>query len=72
MKEQDDIRPRGTVQVKCQFPGCRWEFWVDCLHPLLPEGPFLCEEHLEPGSIERPAIKCDCERCSNNLQHYGK
>ena len=42
---KDDIRPVGTVQVKCSEPSCRWEFWVDALDPRLPDGPFLCHEH---------------------------
>lgn len=36
----DDIRPRGTVQVKCSR--CDWEFWVEALDPRLPDGPFVC------------------------------
>lgn len=45
MSEFDDIRPRGTVTVRCSHPGCTWKFWVDPLHPALPDGPFLCVEH---------------------------
>lgn len=36
----DDVRPKGTVEVRCHK--CGWAFWVDCLDPLLPDGPFLC------------------------------
>lgn len=39
---KDDLRPKGTVQVKCSTPGCEWEFWVDCLDKRLPDGPFYC------------------------------
>lgn len=40
----DDVRPKGTVQVKCSTPGCPWSFWVGCLDPRLPDGPFECPE----------------------------
>jgi hypothetical protein len=49
----DDIRPKGTVQVRCSFPGCEWEFWVDCLDPRLPDGPFYCSEHDGPEVVEK-------------------
>lgn len=39
---KDDIRPRGTVEVVCDVPGCRWSFWVGALDPRLPGGPFDC------------------------------
>lgn len=39
---KDDIRPRGTVQVKCSAPGCDWYHWRDALDPKLPDGPFYC------------------------------
>lgn len=38
----DDIRPKGTVQVKCSDATCVWQFWIDPLDPRLPEGPFYC------------------------------
>lgn len=37
---KDDIRPKGTVQVTCKE--CGWDFWVYCLDPRLPDGPFIC------------------------------
>lgn len=36
----DDLRPKGTVEVKCSK--CGWSFWLDALHPSLPDGPFIC------------------------------
>jgi hypothetical protein len=42
MIDKDDIRPRGTVQVKCSK--CDWEYWVSCTDPILPNGPFVCYE----------------------------
>jgi len=53
----DEIRPKGTVQVKCSAPDCEWEFWVDCLDPKLPEGPFLCSEH--DGTADKAQKKAD-------------
>lgn len=41
----DSLRPRGTVEVPCSFPGCGWNFWVGALDPRLPDGPFICEMH---------------------------
>jgi hypothetical protein len=38
----DDLRPRGTVEVRCEYPGCCWSFWLDCLDPRLSTGPFDC------------------------------
>ncbi len=37
---KDDIRPRGTVEVRCR--DCRWFFWVGALDKRLPDGPFVC------------------------------
>lgn len=55
----DDIRPRGTVQVKCSAPECTWEFWVDALDPRLPDGPFLCSDHdgSSPPYMKAPDIE---------------
>lgn len=36
----DDLRPKGTVEVECSV--CHWCFWVGCLNPRLPDGPFVC------------------------------
>lgn len=38
----DDIRPPGTVEVKCSHPGCNWYFWLSPDDPRLPNGPFFC------------------------------
>lgn len=55
--ERDDIKPKGTVQVKCQHRAwaqsgpeqtCRSEFWVDALDKRLPDGPFFCYDHSSP------------------------
>ena len=45
-RENDDPRPRGTVQVECS--SCRnkgepgWYFWIAADDPSLPDGPFIC------------------------------
>jgi hypothetical protein len=36
----EPLRPSGTVEVVCEKCGC--SFWVDALHPTLPNGPFVC------------------------------
>lgn len=41
----DDLRPRGAVQMPCAAHGCGWHFWVDALDERLPDGPFMCEAH---------------------------
>lgn len=44
----DNIRPKGTVQVRCS---CGVEYWVDALDPSLPDGPFkcaMCEQGILP------------------------
>jgi len=33
MLAMDDLRPSGTVEVRCR---CGLSFWVDTLHPSLP------------------------------------
>jgi hypothetical protein len=38
----DDLRPKGAVEVECAV--CHWHFWVYCLDPRLPEGPFVCSD----------------------------
>lgn len=48
----DDIRPRGSVQVRCGYPGCGWSFWLECLDPRLPDGPFDCgADHLTQARV---------------------
>lgn len=39
---EDDIRPKGSVQVQCSHPGCGWSFWLEALDQRLPDGPFDC------------------------------
>lgn len=51
MIKRDDLRPCGTVEVRCQVAGCGWAWWVDPLDPLLPDGPFLCHEH-DPSYVQ--------------------
>lgn len=36
---RDDIRPQATIEVECR---CGNTYWLDPLHPCLPDGPFLC------------------------------
>lgn len=38
----DDLRPPGTVEVKCSHPGCNTYFWLRPSDPRLPDGPFSC------------------------------
>jgi hypothetical protein len=45
---KDNIRPKGTVEVKCQR--CGWHFWLDCLSKLLPGGPFICPGCQDKGT----------------------
>lgn len=53
---EDDIRPRGTVEVKCSAPDCGWCFWLDALDPSLPDGPFLCWT-CDPATRDVPLTK---------------
>lgn len=39
---KDMLETKCAVQVACATPECKWEFWVDALHPELPDGPFIC------------------------------
>ncbi len=49
----DDIRPRGTVEVRCSHEGCGWCFWLDPLDPRLPDGPFDCGADHEADAVIR-------------------
>lgn len=50
----DDIRPRGTVEVRCSSPGCNWRFWLGATDPRLPDGPFSCgANHTTQARFER-------------------
>lgn len=46
----DNFRPKGCVEVFCEQckgdDGSQWAFWVDCLDPRLPNGPFICDDCL--------------------------
>jgi hypothetical protein len=48
----DDIRPRGTVEVQCSAPNCSWRFWLAADHALLPDGPFFCDSCAEHARYE--------------------
>lgn len=48
----DDVRPKGTVEVECSV--CHWYFWVHCLDPRLPAGPFVCFNCENPGKPPLP------------------
>lgn len=52
MNDRDDIRLKGTVEVVCKV--CQWSFWVDCLDPRLPAGPFVCPSCKDPGRQAEP------------------
>jgi hypothetical protein len=51
--KSDDLRPRGTVEVECDSPGCTWRFWVGATDPRLPDGPFVCAECAGVGIAEK-------------------
>lgn len=53
----DDLRPHGTVEVRCDYPGCGWRFWVDCLDPRLPTGPFDCGADHETQARVNEALR---------------
>ena len=66
----DDIRPRGTVAVKCDAPGgCGWHFWVDALDSRLPNGPFLCLPCADPR-WQGTLYKCRCG--SEEVIHFER
>jgi len=61
----DDLRTRGALLVPCSHPDCgpsgdsgAWHFWIDCLDPRLPDGPFLCHDH-DPATAGKPLLKAD-------------
>jgi hypothetical protein len=49
--DRDDIRPKGTVEVQCSYPGCGWCWWVDPLDPRLPDGPWDCGADHEADKV---------------------
>lgn len=49
---QDDIRPRGTVEVECSTPNCTWRFWVAADDAKLPTGPFFCSDCSEHATYK--------------------
>lgn len=52
--ESDDLRPKGSVEVRCSTPGCGNVWWVDPLDPRLPEGPFDCgDDHQTTAFVQR-------------------
>ena len=51
--EIEDLRPPGSVEVRCCHPGCGVAWWIDPLDPRLP-GPFDCgDDHNRRFSMER-------------------
>lgn len=49
---KDDIRPKGTVEVKCSTPNCNWHFWLASNDIRLPSGPFYCASCSEHATYE--------------------
>lgn len=49
--EMDALRPKGTVEVRCGYPGCGSAWWLDPLDPRLPDGPFDCGDDHEATKI---------------------
>lgn len=50
----DDIRPKGTVEVRCGHPECGVAWWVDPLDPKLPAGPWDCgADHAADSRLRR-------------------
>lgn len=48
------LRPKGTVEVTCQHPGCGWSWWVDPLDQRLPDGPWDCgQDHEAERAVRR-------------------
>lgn len=38
----DDLRARGTVEVRCSIEGCGWAWWCDPLDPRLDGRKLFC------------------------------
>lgn len=55
MNEADALRPKGTVEVRCSYPGCNVAWWVDPLDPKLP-GPFNCGDDHEARKLVDRAL----------------
>lgn len=50
---ESGLRPRGTVEVMCGYPGCNIVWWVDPLDSRLPDGPFDCgTDHKVQAAID--------------------
>lgn len=71
MEKADDIRPLGTVEVRCSTPHCLWSFWVPGDDIRLPEGPFFCGNCSEHARYEfvcshrQPASQFVGEACES-------
>lgn len=48
---ESSLRPRGTVEVNCSYPGCGTAWWLDPLDPRLPNGPFDCGDNHEARKL---------------------
>lgn len=56
MDDIEALRPRGTVQVSCDHPGCGLAWWVDPLDPLLkdPNHKWDCgDNHRATATVRR-------------------
>jgi hypothetical protein len=52
MTDNESLRPRGTVEVHCSAPNCRWSFWIANDDIRIPNGPFFCDECSEHARYE--------------------
>ncbi len=68
MSEAESLRPRGTVEVRCGHPGCGWCWWVEPLHPKLPDGPWDCGE--DHAASQRVRVALSTLRIQTGI-HWG-
>ncbi len=68
MKEHDDIRPRGTVEIRCSHPECGVCTWVDPLDPRVLGGYTCGRNHERAKAIDRLGAEIEARF---GLTHMG-
>lgn len=64
----DDLRPSASVEVTC---ACGVSFWIEALHPSLPDGPFVCAMCSGEPIVLARKQELHCDQCGATSPFNG-
>ena len=68
---ESGLRPKGSVEVTCSFPGCGVTWWVSPLDPNL-HGPHNCgQNHAQQNILDRQLTRVGIGVATQTALHGG-